>query len=153
MTLAYNRWPHHVFYFQPILSRLFNNCIKLHWYWISFSWNMKGNQFHYLPALLGLTHIEEIASIHCSKIIHKWQVIIVVCLVKSKARILSKICSIHLFHRLEYFLVKFLHVHSYFYFLYWHGCYCLYFYVDLLYSYVDFRLFLCVVDRWFWYVT
>ena len=30
------------FHFQHTLSRLFNNCIKFSWSWISSSWNMKG---------------------------------------------------------------------------------------------------------------
>ena len=29
-----------IFYLQPIFNRLFNNCIKLYWYWISSFWNM-----------------------------------------------------------------------------------------------------------------
>ena len=29
------------FYPQPTLNRLFNNCIKLSWHWISFCWNRK----------------------------------------------------------------------------------------------------------------
>ena len=35
------RWCQHFFYLQPTLNTLFYNCIKLHWYWISFSWNMR----------------------------------------------------------------------------------------------------------------
>ena len=31
-----------IFYLQPTVNRLFYNCIKLYWYEISFSWNMKG---------------------------------------------------------------------------------------------------------------
>ena len=30
------------FEFQHILNRLFNNCIKFYWSWITSSWNMKG---------------------------------------------------------------------------------------------------------------
>ena len=30
------------FHFQHTLNRLFNNCIKFYWSWISSSWNMKG---------------------------------------------------------------------------------------------------------------
>ena len=41
MTSAYNRWCQQLFYVQPTLKRLFNNCIKLYWYQISSSWNMK----------------------------------------------------------------------------------------------------------------
>ena len=37
MTSAYNRWCSHFFHFY----RFFNNCIKLCWYYISSSWNMK----------------------------------------------------------------------------------------------------------------
>ena len=33
-----------MFYFQPILNRLFNNCIMLYWYCISSPWNMKGER-------------------------------------------------------------------------------------------------------------
>ena len=32
MASVYNRWCQHLFYIQPTLNRLFNNCIKLYWY-------------------------------------------------------------------------------------------------------------------------
>ena len=41
MMSAYNRWCQHFFHFQHTLNRFFNNCIKLCWYYISSSWNMK----------------------------------------------------------------------------------------------------------------
>ena len=37
------------FYHQPTLNGLFNNCIKLYWYWISSSWNMEGGQTELPP--------------------------------------------------------------------------------------------------------
>ena len=51
-----------IFYLQPTLNWLFNNYIKIYWYCISFSWNMKGVQVDHPktklpsknPALLGL---------------------------------------------------------------------------------------------------
>ena len=42
MTLACNRWRHHLFILQPTLNRFCNYCIKSYWYWVSSSWNMKG---------------------------------------------------------------------------------------------------------------
>ena len=33
-----------IFYLKPTSNRLFNNCIKLFWYWINSSWNMKGKR-------------------------------------------------------------------------------------------------------------
>ena len=42
-TSAYNRWCKGLpFCLQPNSNRLFNNCIKFYWNWISTSWNMKG---------------------------------------------------------------------------------------------------------------
>ena len=38
-----------LFYFQPTLNRLFNNCIKLYWYKISSSWNMKSDEIDSSP--------------------------------------------------------------------------------------------------------
>ena len=40
---SYNRWCHDFFFLQPTSNNLFNNCIKLSWYWICSSWNMIGN--------------------------------------------------------------------------------------------------------------
>ena len=37
------------FHFQHALNRFFNNFIKLYWYWISFSWNLKGVSLALLP--------------------------------------------------------------------------------------------------------
>ena len=37
------------FSFQTTLIRLFNNCVKLYWCKISFSWNMKGESNWLLP--------------------------------------------------------------------------------------------------------
>ena len=37
------------FYFQATLNRLFNNCVKLHWYQISSYCNMKGRGVKVLP--------------------------------------------------------------------------------------------------------
>ena len=31
-----------LFYFQATLKQLFKNFIKLHWHWVSSSWNMNG---------------------------------------------------------------------------------------------------------------
>ena len=42
------------FHFQHTLNRLFSNCIKLYWYQISPSWNMKGELTSKSPDLLGL---------------------------------------------------------------------------------------------------
>ena len=49
-------------HFQHSSSRMFNNCIKLYWHYISSSWNLKGGQIDTpqknmpskIPALLGL---------------------------------------------------------------------------------------------------
>ena len=50
MTSAYNGWCQNFFYLQPNLNRLFNNCVKLYWYWISSSSNIKGvGQFDLPP--------------------------------------------------------------------------------------------------------
>ena len=48
MTSAYSKRCQH-FLPEPTLSRLFNNCIKLYWYWISFPWNMKGESNWHPP--------------------------------------------------------------------------------------------------------
>ena len=37
------------FHFQHTLNRLFNNCLKLYWCYISSSWNMKGGQIDRPP--------------------------------------------------------------------------------------------------------
>ena len=42
MISASDRWCQHLFYLQPTLNRLFKNCTKLKWYWISSSRNIKG---------------------------------------------------------------------------------------------------------------
>ena len=40
--VKYNRWcQHFLFNLQPTLNRLFNSCVKLYWYLISCSRNMK----------------------------------------------------------------------------------------------------------------
>ena len=40
------------FYFLPTLNRLLNNCVKLYWYYINSSWNMKvSNWPHPQPTL------------------------------------------------------------------------------------------------------
>ena len=49
VTIVYNRWYQIFFYFQHTLNKLFNNCIKLHWYYISSSWYMKGVQTDITP--------------------------------------------------------------------------------------------------------
>ena len=45
------------FHFQHTLYRLFNNCIKLYWYQISSSWNMKGRSNW--PPLPGKTTLKK----------------------------------------------------------------------------------------------
>ena len=58
MTSVYSKWCQHP---EPTLNRLFNNCLKLYWYWINFSWNMKrlgveGGVVGWVVCLVNLRH-------------------------------------------------------------------------------------------------
>ena len=70
------------FHFQHTLNRLFNNCIRLYWYYISSPWNMKGEGSNWpplpfprrklsskSPALLGLNILPTFSNIFNSILI------------------------------------------------------------------------------------
>ena len=44
MTTKCNRWYQHFSYIQRAWNKLINSFIKLYWFWISSSWNMKGRR-------------------------------------------------------------------------------------------------------------
>ena len=60
------------FHLQHTLNRLFNNCLKLHWYQISSSWNtqIEKTTLKKSPALLGLRMLGYIIAIFIDDLIH-----------------------------------------------------------------------------------